>query len=65
MVIIMTKLKQLDHNKRRNNMLYEATIAFLSLMLLTWAGAVWASYQEEKRSKTASSGKEKDQRSAA
>lgn len=46
-------------------MLYEATIAFLSLMLLTWAGAVWASYQEEGNSKTSSSREEKDQRSAA
>lgn len=46
-------------------MLYEATIAFLSLMLLTWAVAVWASYQKEGNSKTSSSEKEKDRRSAA
>jgi hypothetical protein len=44
-------------------MLYEATIAFLSLMFLTWAAAVWASYREEGSS--TSSSEEKDQRSAA
>jgi hypothetical protein len=46
-------------------MLYEATIAFLSLMLLTWAAAVWASYQEEGSSKASSSREENDQRSVA
>lgn len=32
-------------------MLYEATIAFLSLMLFTWAAAIWASNREEEEEK--------------
>ena len=30
-------------------MLLEATIALLVLMGITWAGAIWASYQEPRR----------------
>lgn len=36
-------------------MLFEATMALMFLMFLTWAGAVWASYKEEGRSETITS----------
>lgn len=45
-------------------MLFEATIAFLSLMLLTWAAAVWATCREDEGTH-GSSFSEDSRRSAA
>ena len=46
-------------------MLYEATIALLSLMLFMWGAAVWASYREDESGKGFTSSEEEHPRSAA
>lgn len=56
--------KGLNLQKGGGTMLYEATIAFLSLMFVTWAVAVWATYREDENTQLSSSSEEAYRRSA-
>lgn len=46
-------------------MLFEATMAMLAIMFLTWAGAIWASYREEEGIPTTHSLSHREEKKAA